>query len=777
MRARSDPVKTIDGVSRDLSFAVEGMHCAACVSSVERALRTVDGVEEAQVSLATEEARVRVSPDGASVDALIEAVEQAGYELDELKEEDSEAEREEKRSREREDHTTLLLRKFRVGAVLSVPVLVLGHHEFVPLLNTLGPETLRLLWGVSGLLTLPIVGWVGRQFFTGAWSAFRNRQANMDTLVAVGTGAAFVHSVLAVSVPGVFPEGAAHPFFEAVAVVITLVVLGQALEARARGTTSRALRSLMDLRPRTARVIRDGQEAEVPAEVVRPGDLLVVRPGERIPVDGMVLSGRSAVDESMVTGESIPVEKGPEDEVVGGTINRSGSFRMRATRVGKDAVLARIVELVREAQASKPSIQRQVDRVAGVFVPVVLILAVTTFALWYTVGPEPPLSYALVVAVSVLVIACPCALGLATPISVMIAVGKAAEYGILVRNGEALQRAKQLHTVILDKTGTITRGQLVLTDALAVEGWDEGELLRFAASAEWGSEHPLGQAVAEAARSRGLELSDASSFEAIGGRGVRAEVSGREVLVGTPRLLADQGVDARSLEPLWVRLSEEGKTPAMVAIEGVAVGVLGLADQEKEDSAAAVRRLKAMGLKVVMLTGDNERTARAVAKRVGIETVLAGVLPDEKRETVARIRQETGHPVAMVGDGINDAPALAGADVGIAIGGGTDVAMETADLILMGGSIHGVADAVELSLAAVRNMKQNLLGAFAYNVASIPIAAGVLYPFFGILLSPMIAGAAMAFSSVTVVTNANRLRFFVPSRPRLAVSPGHRGPA
>ena len=390
MRARSDPVKTIDGVSRDLSFAVEGMHCAACVSSVERALRTVDGVEEAQVSLATEEARVRVSPDGASMDALIEAVEQAGYELDELKEEDSEAEREEKRSREREDHTTLLLRKFRVGAVLSVPVLVLGHHEFVPLLNTLGPETLRLLWGVSGLLTLPIVGWVGRQFFTGAWGALRNRQANMDTLVAVGTGAAFVYSVLAVSVPGVFPEGAAHPFFEAVAVVITLVVLGQALEARARGTTSRAIRSLMDLRPRTARVIRDGQEAEVPAEVVRPGDLLVVRPGERIPVDGMVLSGRSAVDESMVTGESIPVEKGPEDEVVGGTINRSGSFRMRATRVGKDAVLAQIVELVREAQASKPSIQRLVDRVAGVFVPVVLILAVTTFALWYTVGPEPP---------------------------------------------------------------------------------------------------------------------------------------------------------------------------------------------------------------------------------------------------------------------------------------------------------------------------------------------------------------------------------------------------
>ena len=860
MKARSDPMKTVDGVSGDLSFAVEGMRCAACVSSVERALRAVYGVEEAEVSLATEEARVRVSPDYTGTRALVEAVEQvgytvpskilrvgikgmhcaaciaavdsalhrvagvlevsvslsaeeasltvvpgvtkvddlretlsgAGYQLDELREEDSEGEREERRSREREAYTTILLWKFRVGAVLSVPVLLFGHHEFVPLLNALGPETLRLLWAVSGLLTLPIVGWVGRQFFSGAWRAFRNRQANMDTLVAVGTGTAFVYSVLAVSVPTVFPEGAAHPFFEAVAVVITLVVLGQALEARARGTTSRALRSLMDLRPQTARVIRGDEEVEVPAEVVQSGDLLIVRPGERIPVDGMVLSGRSAVDESMVTGESIPVEKRPEDEVVGGTINRSGSFRMRATWIGQDAVLAQIAELVREAQASKPSIQRLVDRVAGVFVPVVLMLAVATFAVWYTVGPPPPLSYALVVAVSVLVIACPCALGLATPISVMIAVGKAAEHGILVRDGEALQRARQLHTVILDKTGTITRGKPVLTDTLAVEAWNEDELLCAAASAEGGSEHPLGQAVVEAARGRGLDLSDASSFEAIGGRGIRAEVSGREVLVGTPGLLADHGIDSVSLDPLWVRLSEEGKTPVMVAIEGLAVGVLGLADQEKDDSAAAIRRLKAMGLKVVMLTGDNERTARAMAKRVGIETVLAGILPEEKREVVARFRRETGHSVAMVGDGINDAPALASADVGIAIGGGTDVAMETADLILMGGSIHGVADSVELSVAAVRNMKQNLVGAFAYNVASIPIAAGVLYPFFGLLLSPMIAGAAMAFSSVTVVTNANRLRFFVPSRPRLAqvggddfevraaataVSPGQRGPA
>ena len=834
MKTRSDPTRTVEStVSRDLSFAVDGMHCASCVAAVERALRSIDGVEDAEVSLATEEARVRLGPLGASADTIVQAVEAAGYsvpsetlrvgvrgmhcaacvaavesalrgvpgvldasvslpageaaltvlpgvvgaedlwdavssvgyEREEWQEEGTEAEREDRRSQEREAHTKLLFAKFRLGAFLSVPILILGHHEFVPVLNTLSPEILPPLWGISGLLTLPIVGWVGRQFFTGAWTAFRNRQANMDTLVAVGTGAAFAYSVAAVSAPGVFPEGVAHPFFEAVAVVITLVVLGQALEARARGTTSRALRALMDLRPRTARIIRNEVEVEVPAEAVAAGDLLVVRPGERIAVDGIVLTGQSAVDQSMVTGESIPVEKGPEDDVIGGTINRSGSFRMRATRVGQDAVLAQIVELVREAQASKPSTQRLVDRVAGIFVPVVLMLAVATFAVWYAVGPEPPLSYALVAAVSVLVIACPCALGLATPITVMIAVGKAAQHGILVRNGEALQRSRQLHTVILDKTGTITRGEPVLTDALTLEPWDNDELLLVAASAEGGSEHPVGQAVTDAARARELELTEASAFRAIGGRGVRAEVSGREILVGTPGLLTDHGVDVSSLEPLWDRLSGEGKTPAMVAIAKVPAGVLGLADREKEDSAAAVARLKAMGLNVVMLSGDNETTARAVAERVGIDTVFAGVLPDVKRETVSRIRRETGHSVAMVGDGINDGPALAAADVGIAIGGGTDVAMETADLILMGGSIHGVADAVELSVAAVRNMKQNLLGAFAYNVAALPIAAGLLYPVFGVLLSPMIAGAAMAFSSVTVVTNANRLRTFVPSNP------------
>jgi P-type Cu+ transporter len=542
------------------------------------------------------------------------------------------------------------------------------------------------------------------------------------------------------------------------------VVLGQALEARARGITSRALRSLLDLRPRTARVIRDGVEVEIPADAVEVGDVLVVRPGERIPVDGEVLEGGSAVDESMVTGESVPVEKGPEDEVVGGTINRSGSFRMRATRVGRDTVLSQIVELVREAQGSKPPIQRMVDRVSGIFVPVVVVVAVIMFGVWYALGPEPSLNFAVVVAVSILVIACPCALGLATPISVMIAVGKAAEHGILIRSGEALQSLRRVRTVVLDKTGTITRGEPVLTDVLPAPGRDRSQVLRLAAAAEDGSEHPLGKAVVRQARDEELPVATATDFQAHGGMGVSARVDGSRVLVGNPALLRDEGVDPEPLAREWERVAGEGKTPALVAINGEVAGILALADVEKEDSAAAIARLQEADLRVVMLTGDNERTARAVAERMGIDEVVAGVLPDEKAQVVERLREERGGRIAMVGDGINDAPALALADVGIAIGGGTDVAMETADVTLVGGSIHGVADAVELSRASVRNMAQNLFGAFIYNVLAIPVAAGALWPFFGILLNPMIAGAAMAFSSVTVVTNANRLRRFRPSK-------------
>ena len=761
-------------------FPVTGMTCAACSAAVERELRRAPGVTDVEVSLATEEARVRWSPEATSPEALAQVVEEAGYRMDipappsdpdaagrDLDTDEATRRREEARDQDREAEARDLFRRFQVGAILSVPVLLLGHHEWVPGLRSLDHDLVRWLWALSGLLTVPIMTWVGGRFFVRGWKAARRGAPNMDTLVAMGTGAAFGYSVVAVSAPGLFPEGTAHPFFEAAAVILTLVILGQALEARARGATSQAIRGLLDLRPRTARVLRDGHEVEIPAAEVEVGDRVVVRPGERIPVDGEVVDGRSAVDESMVTGESIPVDKAPGDPVTGGTLNATGSFRMEALRVGSDTVLARIVALVREAQGSKPPIQRLADRVSGVFVPVVVLLAILTFGIWLWLGPDPSLNYAVVVAVSVLVIACPCALGLATPISVMIAVGNAARHGILVRSGEALQEARRLDVVVLDKTGTVTRGEPRLTDLVPVEGsdLDEGTLLRLAASAEAGSEHPLGAAVVDAARERGLDIPETTAFDALAGRGVVAKVEGLEVLVGTPTLLREHGVDEGPLLSGWDALSGEGKTPAMVAVGGVAAGVLAWADMEKADSAEAIARLRALGLRVLLLTGDNERTARAVGARVGIdaEDIRAGVLPDGKSEVVAEL-QAQGHRVAMVGDGVNDAPALARADVGIAIGSGTDVAMEAAGVTLMGASLHGVADAIELSRAAVRNMKQNLFGAFIYNTAAIPVAAGALYPAFGLLLSPMIAGAAMAFSSVTVVTNANRLRGWRPGR-------------
>jgi len=780
-RVRIDPTQTgpegvVDVIRRtgydveaqEARFGVTGMTCAACVSAVDRALQRVPGVVSAEVGLASEEAKVRWIPGVVEEDDLLQAVEAAGFGLHPLKGEGAGGsdDREARRAEDREAEARDLFRKFWVGAILSIPVLLLGHHEWVPFLRGLDHGQVRLLWGLSGVLTLPIMVWVGGRFFTRGWKSARKLAPNMDTLVAMGTGAAFLYSVVAVSAPGLFPEGTAHPFFEAAAVIITLVVLGQALEARARGTTSAALRALMDLRPRQARVVRDGEEVEVPVEEVEVGEILVVRPGERIPVDGEVTRGASAIDESMVTGESIPVEKGVGDPLTGGTINRSGSFRMRATRVGSDTVLAQIVALVREAQGSRPPIQRLVDKVSGVFVPVVVAIAVLTFILWLLVGPEPSLNYAVVVAVSILVIACPCALGLATPISVMIAVGKAAEHGILIRNGEALQKARALDVILLDKTGTVTRGEPRITDVVPLRDEDgdgaRHRLLQWAAAAESGSEHPLGQAVVAAARAAELSISSAEEFEGVAGKGVRALVEGKAVLVGTPTLLAEAGVDPQPLQSQWDRLSREGKTPALVAVGGEAMGVLAWADTEREDSAAAVARLRGLGLQVIMVTGDNETTARAVAERVGIDEVRAGVLPDGKSEVVAAL-QSQGRRVGMVGDGINDAPALARADVGLAMGGGTDVAMETADITLMRSSLHGVADAVELSRAAVRNMKQNLVGAFFYNTAAIPVAAGALYPFLGLLLNPMIAGAAMAFSSVTVVTNANRLRRWHPS--------------
>jgi Cu+-exporting ATPase len=741
-------------------LGVQGMHCAACVSRVERIVGRGAGVLGAEVSLATETAQVRFVPGLLDWSSLAAAAEKAGFHLVEDEGEEFEVALR-RREGEREAEYRDLLKRFWVGLALGTPVAVIGHAHLIPGLKLLDHDLLRVLWIISGVLTIPIMGYVGSRFFTGAWSAFKHREATMDTLVALGTGSAWIYSTFAVLFPGLFPQGTAHPFYEATAVVITLVMLGQALEARAKGKTSRALRRLMDLRPRTARVLRGGEELEIPAQDVQVGDLLVVRPGERIPVDGEISEGRSTLDESMVTGESLPVEKGPGDEVVGGTLNRAGSFRFRASRVGKDTVLAHIVEMVRTAQGSKPSIQRAVDVVASYFVPAVMIVAVLTFALWYTFGPEPRLSFAAVVAVAVLVIACPCALGLATPISVMVSVGKAAELGILIRNGDALQAARQVDTVVLDKTGTITKGQPSVVELVPASGTPEDQLLSVAAAAEEGSEHPLALAVISAARERGLTWSRATNFQAEAGRGVTVELEGQTVRAGSPGFFRAADLPERDWTGAVGEITRAGRTPILVARDHRYLGALAVADPVKEESAEAVGSLHAMGLHVVMLTGDHVAAAEAIGAEVGVDEVLAQVLPAEKADRIREL-QSQGRRVAMVGDGVNDAPALAVADVGMAMGTGTDVAMETGDMVLMGGSLTAVVHALELSKAAFRNIRQNLFGAFIYNVLGIPIAAGALYPVFGVLLSPVIAGSAMAFSSVTVVSNANRLRLFQP---------------
>lgn len=753
-----------------VTVPVEGIHCAACVLRVEKAIEAVPGVADVEVSLATESARFLVDDSGFDLESVRDALHTAGYELGEVPAGQTVAEGLAARDAERSAEESEAFGRFKMGAMLAVPVLVIGHAEMIPGLRewteALGAGRLRLLWALSGLLTLPILTHVGRSFFVGAWAAFRRHDATMDTLVALGTGSAWVFSTAAVLVPAVFPAGTAKPFYEAAAVVITLVILGQALESKAKGKTSSALRRLLELTPPLARVIRDGTEVEIPAEEVRVGDIYIVRPGEKIVVDGVVTEGQSAVDESMLTGESLPIEKGVGDGVVGGTLNTHGLLRVRAKLVGSDTVLARIVERVREAQGTKPPIQKMVDVVASVFVPTVMIISVVSFAVWYTFGPPPSLSFATVVAVAVLVIACPCALGLATPISVMVGVGKAAEYGVLVRSGEALERGHRIDVVLVDKTGTVTEGRPALTDVVPLDGFGEDEILLLAAAVEAGSEHPLGRAVVQGAEERSLQLDAVEGFSAMVGGGVVGRVGARSVVVGTPTHLTDQGVDTGALSATLQRLAEEGKTPIAVAVDGRAAGVLAVADPIKHDSAEAIARLKKAGLRVVMLTGDHEVTAAAVAKAVGVDEVFSRVGPEQKADHVAEL-QDIGLRVLMVGDGVNDAPALAQADLGIAIGTGADAALEAGDIALMGGSLHGVADALDIARATIKNIKQNLVGAFFYNVLGIPIAAGVLYPFFGILLSPMIAGAAMAFSSVTVVTNANRLRSYRP--------PGRRG--
>ena len=657
----------------------------------------------------------------------------------------------------------LLMRKFWFAAAVSLPVIYFSYPEIFPGVPDKGSTALWRIWIAMGFLTLPVLVWSGSQFFSGAWGAFRRRSATMHTLIATGISAAWLYSTVAVVFPGFFPDEMLRDvFYDVTAVVTALVVLGMALELRARARTSEAMKKLIGLQAKTARVIRDGVEIELLVENVMVGDMVVVRPGEKIPVDGEVISGSSTVDESMVTGEPIPVEKTEGAAVIGATINRTGSFRFRATRVGRDTMLAQIIRMVRDAQGSKAPIQRTVDKVSGYFVPAVLMIAVVTFMTWYTFGPSPTLVYAVITLVTVLVIACPCALGLATPTSLMVGIGKGAENGILIRSGDALETAHRIDTVVLDKTGTVTRGKPTLTDLRPFGAHTEIDVLRLAASAERGSEHPLGEAIVRAAVDRGLVLSDHTAFVAVPGHGIEARVDDHVIVLGTIKLMADRGIAAGAAESQLEQLSEQGKTAIVVGIDGAIAGVLAVADTVKEDSVEAIARLHRLGLEVVMLTGDNHRTAKAIGDQVGIDRVMAEVLPDEKA-TQIRLLQAEGKTVAMVGDGINDAPALAQADVGLAMGTGTDIAMESGEITLVKGSLTGVATAIELSKATMRNIHQNLVGAFAYNTLGIPIAAGLLYPAFGILLSPLIAGAAMAFSSVTVVTNANRLRRFTPT--------------
>jgi Cu+-exporting ATPase len=747
------------------TIPIEGMSCASCVARVETALTAVPGVLSASVNLAAKAGTVEYLPGIADSEALRAAVAGAGYAVPRIEAGEDPLALQERMQREEERS---LLARLRVGVALGVPLFLLAQWEmiagsaripFSPFFGAL----------IQLLLATPIQFYSGSRFYRGAWAAAKHGTTDMNTLVALGTTAAYAYSLVATFFPGIFAVrgAAAHVYYDTSAAIVVLILLGRYFEARAKGKTSDAVKKLAGLQPRTARVLRSGVETDIPLEDVRIGDAVVVRPGEKIPVDGSVAEGAGAVDESMLTGEPIPVEKGPGSAVTGGTMNMNGRLVFTAVRVGRDTVLARIVRMVQEAQGSKPPIGRLADVIASRFVPAVMGIAAVTFAAWWTFGPEPRLTYAMIGTISVLIIACPCALGLATPTSIMVATGKGAELGILVRSGAALETAHKVQTVVLDKTGTITRGRPELSGVRpAPDGEfkgpeEERELLRLTAIAETGSEHPLGQAIVRGAQARGLAMEPPEKFFSAAGRGVRATAAGRMVSVGNLKWMEEEGIDPSILLPDAREISEAGDTPVFIAVDARAAGVAAVTDEIKESAPGAIRSLREMGIEVVMLTGDNPRTAKAVAERAGIDRVMAEVLPDRKADEVRKIQAE-GKTVAMVGDGINDAPALAQADVGMAIGTGTDIAMEAGDIVLMSGDLGGVAAAIALSRAALRNIRQNLFWAFAYNVVLIPVAAGVLYPSYGVLLNPILAAAAMGLSSVTVVSNALRLRRFQP---------------
>lgn len=757
------------------TLKLRGMSCAGCAKNIEDAVRSVPGVEQCSVNFGAEQATIKYDSTKTDLQTIQNAVDAAGYSAYPLQEENLMAGEDDEERRYRHREARDLQRKVIVGGIISM-VLVIGS---IPMMTGLHlpwmPAWLHNAW-VQLLLTTPVQFWCGKTFYINSWKALKRHTATMDMLVVLGTSAAYFYSLLPTIFPGFFINQGLMPdvYYETAAVIITLILLGKLFENRAKGQTSEAIRKLIGLQAKTARLIRNGQEVDVPIEQVQIGDVVLVRPGEKIPLDGEVIYGTSTVDEAMVTGESLPVKKQPGDEVIGATINKNGSFQFRATRVGKDTVLAQIVKLVQQAQGSKAPIQRLADQVTGFFVPAVMAIAILTFIIWFNFMGNVTL--ALITTVGVLIIACPCALGLATPTSVMVGTGKGAENGILIKGAESLELAHKIQIIVLDKTGTITQGKPTVTDFVTVNGTannNEIKLIQLAASVERNSEHPLAEAVVRYAQSQEVELVEVRDFEAVAGSGVQGMVSHHLVQIGTQRWMEELGINTQALQPDKERLEYLGKTAVWLAVNQEIQGLMGIADTIKPTSAQAVKALQKLGLEVVMLTGDNRRTAESIAREVGIQHVLAEVRPEQKAEVIKSLQVEkqgrrtfhqsipTSHPiVAMVGDGINDAPALAQADVGIAIGTGTDVAIAASDITLISGDLQGIVTAIQLSRATIRNIRQNLFFAFIYNVAGIPIAAGVLFPIFGWLLNPIIAGAAMAFSSVSVVTNALRLRKF-----------------
>ena len=743
-----------------VTLKLRGMSCASCANSIEEAIRAVPGVSESNVNFGIEQATITYDPRKASLETLQDAVSEAGYSAfsppttTKIGEDDSE-----KAMRLQESQK--LTRKVTIGGILSALIVFGAMSAMLDLPSQI--QGLDNPW-VQWVLATPVMFWCGGDFFKNAWKAFKRHAASMDTLVAIGTGAAYFYSIFATLFPSFFTSQGLLPevYYEASAVIITLILLGRLLENRAKGQTSDAIRKLMGLQAKDARIIRNGQEMEVPIQEVQIGDVVVVRPGEKIPVDGEVVEGSSSLDESMVTGESMPVKKQAGDEVIGATINQTGSFKFRATRVGRDTLLAQIVKLVQQAQGSKAPIQKLADQVTGWFVPAVIAIALATFIIWFLALGN--ITLALTTTVGVLIIACPCALGLATPTSVMVGTGKGAENGILIKGADSLELTHQIQTIVLDKTGTLTQGKPTVTDFLTVDGTanqNELNILKLAASVERNSEHPLAEAVVRYAQSQEVGLENVQNFEAIAGSGVEGTVGDQLIQIGTQRWMEELGIESQNLRDHKDRLEASGKTAIWIAIDGKIQGLMGIADALKPSSVQAVRSLKKLGLEVIMLTGDNRQTAETIAQEAGITRVIAEVRPDQKANQIAALQKE-GKVVAMVGDGINDAPALAQAQVGIAIGTGTDVAIAASDITLISGDLQSIVTAIQLSRATMKNIRQNLFFAFIYNVAGIPIAAGILFPFFGWLLSPMIAGGAMALSSVSVVTNALRLRNFQP---------------